>query len=196
MRQTVKSLRSRSGHNVQGRALRVAESVARRMRIAASRGALWLLNGAKDFDGNTEADEAEAFEGVGFASRPSAGSNSEAITLKIGGSSGHSVIIATRDRDKLKVLIDGEGLEENETAIFNGESMVKIAADGTISIGSIGGVRQALATKADIDALAAWAASHIHVTTATIGAGATPGVLSPSASPVPAAACTQKLEAE
>tara|TARA_R110000868_G_scaffold86218_2_gene241883 strand:- start:394 stop:873 length:480 start_codon:yes stop_codon:yes gene_type:complete len=125
------------------------------MSISATSGVLWALDGFKDFDGNVEGESAEVFDGIGFASRPASGDNAEVIALKVGGESGHPVIVATRNRDSFKVLQEGEGLAEGETAIYTGESMVKIKADGTIELGSIGGVRQALATLGDIENLKA-----------------------------------------
>lgn len=154
-RQTRQSLRERSGHGSVGESKRRVRSMVRRMSVAASSGVLWALDGFRDFAGNVEREDAEAFEGIGFASRPAPGDNAEVIALKVGGESGHSVIVATRNRDSFKVLQEGEGLAEGETAIHSGKSMVKIKADGTIEIGSIGGVRQALATLGDIEGLKA-----------------------------------------
>lgn len=186
-RQSRTSLRNRSGHGGLGMVMRKITSVVRRMRITASSGALWSV------DTSDEEDTAENFENAGFASRPAADDNAEAIVLKVGGESGHPVIVATRNRDSFKILEAGEGIEAGETAIYTSSSMVKIRADGTIELGSIGGSRQALATKADIDALKTWAATHTHLYA--------PGPGSPVATatglPVPPTAVgTTKVEAE
>lgn len=116
-----------------------ARALVRRLRIAASKGVLWLLEGGEDFDGNVERDEIETFPGVGFYARPKRGDRAEAVVVKVGGEDGHPVIVATRNQDGIKRL--GE-LAEDETAIFTSKSVVRIKADGTVEIGSIGGAVQ------------------------------------------------------
>lgn len=195
-RQTRQSLRARSGHGQAGGVVRKLKGIARRLRVGASEGATWIVDGHSDGLGNTETDTVENFEGIGFASRPLATDNAEVITIKVGGDTEHPVIVAGRARDVFKVLEDDEGLEKGEVAIFNRNSMIKIKADGTIELGSIGGTRKRLATIDDIDALAAMVSSHIHVTTATIGSGPGVGVLSPPSPSAPSAVGTTKVEAE
>ena len=138
---------SRMGRgDLRRRGREVTRSMIRRLRVAASDAVHWVLEGFEDFDGNVETEEAEAFEGIGFASRPKADHRAEVVVAKIGGESGHPVIVASRSRDAFKLLTKAEGLEEDETVIFTSKSMVKIKADGEILIGSIGGTFKALAT--------------------------------------------------
>lgn len=152
-RQSRASLRARSGQGLVGGAKRKVGQLVRRLRISASSGALWVLSGASDFDGNVESERAEAFEGIGFASRPAAGDNAEAIVAKVGGESGHPVIVATRNRDAFKNLESEEGLAEDESALYNSSAMVKASDDGFVDLGSIGGTRQPFATLEDVVSL-------------------------------------------
>lgn len=154
-RQDRRSQRARAGQGPLGKLERLICGLVHRVRVVATQGALWKVEGHTDFNGNVSSYEAETFEGIGFASRPGAADNAEVIVLQVEAASGHPVIVATRNRDALKKLIQSEGLEADETVIFASASMVKIKADGTIELGSIGGTFQPLATKSDIDALKA-----------------------------------------
>jgi phage gp45-like len=117
------------------------------MVVGITEGGLWQLLGHDD-----EVDEdVPVFQGIGFASRPSAtsvtGGRAEAVLLHVAGASSHPVIVATRD-ESIRVELD-----EDETAIFNGSSIVKVKADGTIEIGSQGGTFVPLALKSDVQAI-------------------------------------------
>ncbi len=112
--------------------------------VAASKGARWLVEGHEDFDGNIETDEVEVFPGVGLWGRPKSSHRVEAIALKVGGESGHAVIVATRNQDGVRLL---GAIEEDETVVFTSTTMVKIAADGQVLIGRIGGEFKAVATE-------------------------------------------------
>lgn len=182
MRQTVRSLRARVG----GIGNRV-RNVIRRMGVSTTDGALWVLEGVEDYEGNVETDEAEVFSGVGFYSRPARGRDVEAVVARVGGESGHGVVVATRDHALVQLL----DLGDNETAIATTKAVVKITADGTIEVGSHDGAFAPLATKADIDALRLWALAHVHsgVTTGGGSSGA-------PAAPPPSAIGTRKLRAE
>lgn len=125
---------------IPGRATRWVRSLLRKMSVRTSVGGLWGLLGYDD-----ELDDGvPLFPGIGFFSRPSASSDAEVVVVKIGGSHDHPVIVATRDEDT-RVELD-----EDETAIFNSTSIVKIKADGTIEIGSRGGTAVPLALKSDV----------------------------------------------
>lgn len=152
-----------------------ARNLVRRLAVAASAGGRWQLLGS---DGEVFAD-VEAFQGIGYASRPADGAG-EVILLRVSGN--HPVIVATRDES---IRVD---LDEDETAIFNSSSIVKVKADGAIEIGSQGGSFAALATKDDIDALESWASTHVHVETGTTTNAPTIGP--------PSATGTTKLKAE
>jgi phage gp45-like len=160
--------------------------LVRRLRVSVSSGVRWLLLGYDDGD-NVEQIDAEAFTGAGFASRPTG--QGEAIVCRVGAASGHPVIVATRDQSWSAALGD---LEPGESAMFNGASVVRIKADGSITIGSIDGEAVPLATKADLDSLATWIAAHTH---ATAGSTGTPSVPAEVAS-LPVAAGTQTLRGE
>jgi len=119
----------------------------RRMAISATEGGLWQLLGPKDEAGAAEvAADVEVFQGIGYASRPQDGKG-EVVVVKIGGALTHPVVIATRDES---IRVD---LDEDETAVFNGSSIVKVKADGTIEIGSQGGTFAPLALKSDVTAI-------------------------------------------
>lgn len=130
MRGSVRMLRDR----VSGSAALV-QSLVRRMRLAATSAVAWTIEGLIDDDGEVETDEAEVFPGIGFYARPHPGDAAEVIVLKVGGASGHGVIVATRNQDGIKRI---GALGADETIVFNSTTAVRIAADGTISIGAIG----------------------------------------------------------
>lgn len=149
------------------------QSLIRRFRVAASAGVQWLLEGHEDLDGNLERDEVEVFSGIGFYARPAAGHRSEAIVALVGGEPGHPVVVATRDQDGVKAIGD---LAEDETASFTSKAIVKILADGSVEIRSLGGVAVPLATKDDLDALRNYIQTELTlpVTGATAGPIAAP----------------------
>ena len=130
MRQTVRSLRRRQGGigNLVG-------GIVRRMRLVASSAVAWTAAGVVDADGSVEADDAEVFPGIGFYARPKSGDNAEVILLKVGGQSGHAVIVATRNQDGIKRI--GE-LGEDETIVFTSTTAVKIDSAGQVLVGAIG----------------------------------------------------------
>jgi hypothetical protein len=114
----------------------VIRGMVRRMRLAASSAVRWTVEGFVDHDGKVESDEAEVFPGVGVFARPLASDTTEVILLKVGGASGHAVIVATRNQDGIKRI---GALAPDETIIFNSTIAVKLTADGAIQIGSVGG---------------------------------------------------------
>lgn len=168
--------------------------MVRRFVVADTASDLWTVHGYTDDEGNEEREEVEMFDGMYFAARPHALDRAEVIVLKVGGESGHPVGVGSRAHDTRKIFDLAEGLSAGECAMFNRESMVKIASDGTVKVGSLGGTMQALATKADIDATNAVLASHTHLQAGScVGAGTPTATGLPTA---PTAAGTQKLEAE
>lgn len=132
----------------------------RRMVVSVTARALWQVVGHKLFDGTTETRDAEVFSGIGFYSRPPSSGKPEAIVVFPGGA-GNPIVAATRD-EKTRQAIAGE-LAEGETAVYNASAIVFLRANGTIEIRSAGGTAQALATKADLDALIAAFNAHVHV---------------------------------
>jgi phage gp45-like len=142
-----------------GRAAVEGRAAIRRLVIAATPGGLWQLLGHED---ETE-DDAPAFQGIGFASRPTQTSldagNAEAILVKIGGKSAHPVIVATRD-ESIRVE-----LEAGETAIFNeAGALAKLTKDGDVEINCASGRKVYLRTDGgSSDALVRASAYDAHV---------------------------------
>lgn len=183
-------------------AVRAAGAV-RRMTISLTTKTLWQLLGHKMPDGQQETFTAEAFTGIGFYSRPASGGHPEAIVLNIGNAKA-PVIVAVRD-ERTRAAMAGS-LAVNETAMFNDAAIVHVKADGSIEARSKNGTAQSLATKADLDALAAYlknqfatsGTGHTHtlasggVVTLTTVPTATPG----TGSGVPSATGTTKVRAE
>lgn len=162
----------------------------RRMAVSLTRSMLWQLAGFKQLDGSTETFEAEPFAGVGVYARPPSGAKAEAIVVMVGGGKSPA-IIATRD-EKTRAAV-AAGIKEDETMIYTSQACVLIKANGTIEIRSASGTALPLATKADIDALKTWAATHTHQYLPG------PGAATPTATPLPAppaAVGTTKLKAE
>ena len=102
----------------------------RRMSVADSAAGAWQIEGQ---EGELSPD-VELFAGIGFHSRPLAGSDAEVVVVKIGGAAGHPVVIATRD-ESIRFDID-----EDETVIYNSTgAQVKIEADGNILVRAASG---------------------------------------------------------
>ncbi|MFA9269824.1 MAG: phage baseplate assembly protein, partial [Baekduiaceae bacterium] len=104
--------------------------LVRRVIVAATGvDGLWKLLGFEAEDGAREGFEGvEVFPGIGFASRPGSGGKPEVVILNIGADAGHPVVVASRDRS-LEVELD-----EDETAVFNSQAVIKFKKDGTVEI--------------------------------------------------------------
>lgn len=112
--------------------------MARRMVVTLSSGPAWQVLGHTTFGTTREAPNVEAYQGIGFASRPAAGTSSaEAIVLNVGGPN-NPAIVATRD-EALRSASAGD-LEDDEAAVFNTTARVRVRKDGTIEIASISGL--------------------------------------------------------
>ena len=170
-----------------GKMIMETRSMVRRFAVSKTSTSLWDLLGFEDDEGSQETTSLETFQGVGYVARPNESHNSEAIAVKIGGKSGHSVIVGDRDNDGLRAFAEKQTIDAGEVAIFNDSVMVKLTTSGEILIGSHGGTFQALATKADLQSLVTTFNTHVH-----------PGLSAPIAPPNLAAAPigTQKLKAE
>lgn len=131
-RQTVEDFRETSSsfyHRVRGMVRRVVVS------LTEQAGGAWQTLGYKDADGNRETwNNVEVFGGVGIHARPADSGRVEAIILHVGADEEHPVMVATRDRSMQVAL------EADETAIFNGQTIIRIKADGVVEIGSRGAV--------------------------------------------------------
>lgn len=160
----------------------------RRMVVTRTSSPLWQVVGHKLLDGSTETRDAENFAGLaGFYSRPSDDDDVEAIIAFPGGA-GNPVIVATRQEAVRRVI--AADLAADETQMHNSAVLIRIRANGTVEIRTSGGTALPLATKADIDALAAWIDTTMVVVTPS--GNSTPG----STTPPPAATGTIVLKAE
>ena len=117
---TVANLRSgigRTATSIRGMLRRVAV----KLTTAAD---LWQLLGYRDADDNDEIwSDVDAFQGVGFASRPATGGTPEAILIQVGGGNGHAVVIATRDtRGRPTMAADEVAIHTSSGALRSGPS--------------------------------------------------------------------------
>lgn len=128
---------------------RIAGAV-RRMAITLTAKVLWQLTGYK-IDGQTETFSAEPFTGIGISARPPTASKPEAIVLMVGDAK-NPTIIAVRDEQTRAKVAGALGVDE--TMLFNSKAVVHVKANETVEVRKPGGVAVALATKADVTALA------------------------------------------
>lgn len=188
MRTTARKFRERASEAMHG-----LRDLARRLAVSLS-GDMWQLEGYTDpVTGKAEVFEGvEVFQGIGIRSRPRRGAG-EVVVLNLGGGA-HPVVVATRDRE-IEVALD-----EDETAIFNSNAVVKILKTGEVLVRAKsgaevivddGGGAAALATKGDLDGIRTWLLTHTH-TGVTTGAGTSAG----PAAPPPAVAGTLVLRAK
>ncbi len=139
MRRTVSDFRDETG-----RVLTMLRNLARRAVVTGASVATWAISGFTDGEGNEEADDAEVFQGVGFASRPATGNNVECVVVNVGATPNHPVIVATRDLDGFKAIIGS--LEPGEVAIFDAATgkTVKLTAAGEVRLGAPAAAVEAL----------------------------------------------------
>lgn len=163
-----------------------AAGMVRRMAITLTSRALWQLTGFTLLDGSRETMAAEPFLGLGIAARPSSSGKPEAIVLMIGDDAKTPVVVAVRDEATRQAIAGA--LAADETALYNSKVIAIAKADGTFEVRSKAGVAVALATKADLDALATW----IHTAMIVNATGATAGTTTPP----PSATGTTKLRGE
>jgi phage gp45-like len=104
----------------------------------------WLVQGYAAED----EDALEVFHGTGFAARPAAGSNAEALAVAVNGGD-HHVIVATRDADTLLRVVEKLGLEAGEAIVFSAGVAVKCSAD-KIRAQSLEGAEAAVAFKSEL----------------------------------------------
>jgi hypothetical protein len=131
-----------------------------------------------------EEDEQDVFHGTGFAARPAAGTNAEAIAVAVNGYD-HHVIVATRDADTLRRVVEKLGLEPGECMVFSSGTVLKCTAD-KVRAQSLNGTPSRLALLSDVQEI--WdylakqfnpASGHVHATpggpTTTITQSSTAG---------------------
>lgn len=153
-----------------GRAATAARTTIRRVTISLTVKALWHLVGADDDDKDVDV---EVFSGVGFFSRPPDSANAEAIVVKVGGSTQHPVIIATRDEQTRQAFAAIAALAADESAIYNSQARVHVQADGTVVVDDGSGA-VALALKSDVDGVVTALTAHTHTVPIIGPVGTTP----------------------
>lgn len=129
-------------------------------------------------------DKVERIQNFGFTSRPPA--DSEAIALYLQGNRDHGVVIAC-DSGASRIT----GIESGDSVMYSAHGdkihMKKRGIffnDGTDYAVAYEDLKTAFdQLRTDHDALVASHNSHVHVTTATIGAAPTVGAISPTVSP-------------
>jgi len=168
--------------------VRVANSLARAVVQVINDDAKIQILQLGVLDGE-DVDDCERLQNYGFTSRPHEGA--EAAVMFIDGDRAHPIVVAVDDRRHRPT-----GLADGEVATYNSfGAKVHLKDDGSTEVTG-GGTAVRLATLEELNALADVVASHIHVTTATVGATATPGLIQPTESPVPTATGTTKFKAE
>ena len=116
---------------------RLANIARRFVAIDSANPLRWFVRGFQ-VGNDEETDAVDVFGGVGYAARPPAKAETEAIAVAINGRD-HHVVVAVRDADTLQAVIDDIGLSADETAIFTSKAVVKLTADGEVLIGRVGG---------------------------------------------------------
>lgn len=118
------------------RLIRIAGSI-RRMAITLTSDILWQLVGFRLPDGSEEVAKAEAFTGIGFyarpPSRPPRSRSAEALVVSVVDAT-TPIIVAVRD-EETRAKVAG-GIDEDETAVFNSQAMMRFRRDGTIEVGA------------------------------------------------------------
>lgn len=156
--------------------------LVRRMIVRFTDGVLWQLTGHR-FADHTETVEAEVFSGIGFYSRPRAGSKTAEAILERIGDAQHVVVVATRDeelRALWKAILDAN---PDLAAMFNSLAGV-IVKGATVEARTIEGEAKSLAFAEKLQALADDFYAHVH---AASGAPTTKPIpdFDPISDPVP-----------
>lgn len=136
----------------------------RHVAIKLTEGGQWQVIGHILPDGRLETRDATVLSGIGFAARPAAGANAEAIMVFPGGA-GNPVLIASRDEDARRAVAE---LAQNSTIMFNRLTIILIKPDGTVEIRNAGGTAHELAFKSELNSLRSFVANqfsgagHVH----------------------------------
>ncbi len=133
----------------------------RRLDLDESTGDRATALGREDETGAVETDEMDVLAPVGIIARPEANVTVEALVGFVGADGDHPVVLNTLDHGR-RAIIDAVGLDADETVVYTQQAILKITADGTVEIRSIGGTAVQLATKADVAALKAHFDQHKH----------------------------------
>lgn len=160
MRPRIRKLRERTSET----ALELA-NVVRRVIFGDTAGGLWGIFGYET-DDDAEGDDAEpieTFQGIGVYARPAAGDKAEGLMFHVGAQAEHPTLGAFRNEDARKRMVKKFGdIARGEVCFFpsTGDVRVLLKVDGTIEIGGL--ATQPLATKADLESLRLWIATHGH----------------------------------
>lgn len=123
---------SRDDVSVEARGWR---GIIRRLAITLTSGGIWQMVG-HNLPGNTkEIRKVEVFSGIGFASRPAAGANAEAVVVHVGGYP-NPIAVAMRDEDLRRKMAPMSF--QDITVMFNTRATVQISG-GVVSIFAPGG---------------------------------------------------------
>lgn len=131
-----------------GASARIANLVHRVVIKATSDVLRWATQGYDEDD-----DEQEVFQGIGFASRPPDGINAESVAVGVNGFDNH-IIIATRDPETLRRVVDALGLGAGETLMFSTGVAVKCTGSKILAK-SLEGAAQPVAFKSELTAVQA-----------------------------------------
>jgi hypothetical protein len=166
---------------------RIADLARRVFPKSTAEALRWIVQG---YDAEDE-DEHDVFHGAGFASRPAAGSNAEALAVAVNGGD-HHVIVATRDADTLRAVVAKLGLEAGEAIVFSAGVALKCSAD-KVRAQSLEGAAAAVAFKSELvavqgrlDAIETNLRTHLHVSAAAGLPTGAPFVPPAAAPPMPA----------
>ena len=160
----------------------------RRVRLMVARGVLELVDDSTSGQtlqltllADEVRDDIEHFHPYGLTSVPPVGS--EALVMFVGGSRDHGIAAVVTDRTTRPT-----GLDAGEVALHKDDSTprVKLTAGGEVHLGDSPANFVALANlvNARLASIQSTFDSHIHTTTATVGASAVLGVIAPPASPI------------
>lgn len=155
-------------------AIRV-RGLVRRLAVTAARWPIWQVAGVRSAAGVAEAIALEVFGALGIQARPASTSKTEAIAASVGGRADGQVIVATRDEATAAAARSAVGgLDAGDALVHSLTSSPLVvhldASAGTVEVRSAGGAAVSLATLADLEALRAYVADHIH-TGVTTGGG-------------------------
>lgn len=139
-----------------GAAARELAGKARRMVITRATSAIWQVAGHLLLDGDRETRDAEVFGGIGFASRPNATDEAEALVWFVGRGAAANAVIAAMRQEAVRRRLAAD-LAAGETQIYNSAEdhpvILRLKADGTAELRTPTGVALELALKADLVAL-------------------------------------------
>ncbi|WP_428262894.1 hypothetical protein [Haliangium sp.] len=147
-----------------GRGARRLRSLISRRQLALdeSDGERVTALGREALDGSVEEDAMDSFGPVGLVGRPAGDATVEAAVAFVGADGAHPIALGYVDGTR-RAVIDAVGLGADETVVYNSQAVVKLLADGTVEIRSLGGTAVPLATKADVERLRDEFLAHLHL---------------------------------